>query len=69
MKKGNTCLIDLPTGGGVGLCFTHGTLHGLEVSSMSSSRFVCSFPWTSALDPQNVAWAGIQRKVCQGFCC
>ena len=38
-QKSNTFLMDLPPGGGVGLCFTHGTLHGLEASSMDGSRF------------------------------
>ena len=38
-QKSNTFLIDLPPGRGVGLCFTHGTLHGLDASSMDRSRF------------------------------
>ena len=37
--KSNTFLMDLPPGGRVGLCFTHGTLRGLEASSMDGSRF------------------------------
>ena len=37
-QKSNTFLMDLPPGRGVGLCFTRGALHGLEVSSMDGSR-------------------------------
>ena len=36
-EKSNTFLMDLPPGRGVSLCFTHGALHGLEVSQ----RKVC----------------------------